>query len=151
MQTQLMRAPPCAATRRACRGHMADVEKMHKFFSQTAYYEMPQRGGTKVKRRSVLPSANPSSLAGKDLDKLQFCIVHYAGKVTYTAESWLDKNRGFLQPELAFLAELALCTPLPAGWEAQRDAAGKTSYRNTITNVTVAKHPLQLYAASFTP
>ena len=55
------------------------------------------------------------------------------------------------QPELAFLAEMALCTPLPAGWEAQRDAAGKTSYRNTITNVTVAKHPLQLYAASFTP
>ena len=54
------------------------------------------------------------------------------------------------QPELAFLAEMALCTPLPAGWEAQRDAGGKTSYRNTITNVTVAKHPLQLYAASFT-
>ena len=54
------------------------------------------------------------------------------------------------QPELVFLAEMALCTPLPAGWEARRDAGGKTSYRNTITNVTVAEHPMQIYAASFT-
>ncbi len=79
------------------------VEKLHKFFSQSQYYEKPPRGGGTVKRRSVLPSATPASAAGKDLDKLRFSITHYAGKVTYTAEQWLDKNRGFLQPELAFL------------------------------------------------
>jgi len=51
------------------------------------------------------------------------------------------------QPELAFLAELALCLPLPAGWE---PIPGTSSYRNTITKVTVASHPLQLCAAAFT-
>ena len=51
------------------------------------------------------------------------------------------------QPELAFLAELALCLPLPAGWEA---VPGTRSYRNTITRVTVATHPLKLWAAFFT-
>jgi len=76
---------------------------MHKFFSQSPYYEKPPRGGGAVKRRSVLPSATPASAAGKDLDKVRFSIQHYAGKVTYTAEQWLDKNRGFLQPELSFL------------------------------------------------
>ena len=81
----------------------AYVEKMHKFFSQSPYYEKPPRGGATTKRRSVLPSATPASVKDKDLDKLRFSITHYAGKVTYTTEQWLDKNRGFLQPELAFL------------------------------------------------
>ena len=42
------------------------------------------------------------------------------------------------RPELAFLAELALCLPLPAGWE---PIPGGSSYRNSITKVTVASHP----------
>ena len=50
------------------------------------------------------------------------------------------------RPELAFLAELALCLPLPAGWE----PIPGSSYRNSITKVTVASHPLQLCAAAFT-
>ena len=130
----------------------AYVEKMHKFFVQSPYYEKPARGGVAVKRRSVLPSVasatskdvgtrachdrtprgawdmhsrsaardsllgatllsrarsltrrRPLAARARSADKLQFSITHYAGKVTYTAEAWLDKNRGFLQPDLAFL------------------------------------------------
>ena len=54
------------------------------------------------------------------------------------------------RPELAFLAELALCLPLPAGWEPIPGIPGGSSYRNSITKVTVASHPLQLCAAAFT-
>jgi len=100
------------------------VEKMHKFFSQTPYYEKPSRGGVKVKRRSVLPSALPTSAMGKDLDKLQFSIIHYAGKVTYTAESWLDKNRGFLQPDLAFVLSTSSAPLLQSLFMRRDDAVG---------------------------
>ena len=42
--------------------------------------------------------APPPQLRG-----LQFAIRHYAGTVIYSADSWLDKNRGALQPELVKL------------------------------------------------
>ena len=54
------------------------------------------------------------------------------------------------QPELAFLAELALCTGLPAGWELLPAEQGSlASYRHSVSSVTTAKHPLVAYAASF--
>ena len=76
----------------------AYVEKMHKQFEASEIYKKPSRGGGGGKRGSVADIG-----AKKDLDKLQFVITHYAGEVMYTAESWLDKNRGFLQPDLAML------------------------------------------------
>ena len=36
-------------------------------------------------------------------DELQFLIFHYAGEVRYTALSWMEKNFGRLQPDLALL------------------------------------------------
>ena len=51
-----------------------------------------------MKRRSVLASATPAP-SGKDLDRLQFTVVHYAGKVTYDTQLFLDKNRDYLIPE----------------------------------------------------
>jgi myosin heavy subunit len=76
------------------------VEKMHKMFVGSTIYSKPARGGAATKRKSVLPSSVPQS---RDVDKLQFCVQHYAGNVMYTSVNWLEKNRGFLQPDLAFL------------------------------------------------
>ena len=54
------------------------------------------------------------------------------------------------QPELAFLAELALCVGLPAGWEPMPAEKGSpTCYRHCVSCVTITKHPLAVYAASF--
>ena len=55
---------------------------------------------------------------GKEMDALQFIVVHYAGEVRYTAYNWLDKNRGNLNPELA----LALCLSSSALLSALFDA-----------------------------
>eukprot|EP00322_Chrysochromulina_rotalis_P026702 CAMPEP_0115887378 /NCGR_PEP_ID=MMETSP0287-20121206/31730_1 /TAXON_ID=412157 /ORGANISM="Chrysochromulina rotalis, Strain UIO044" /LENGTH=1428 /DNA_ID=CAMNT_0003343967 /DNA_START=24 /DNA_END=4312 /DNA_ORIENTATION=+ len=111
----------------------AYVEKMHKFFSQSPHYEKPPRGGGKVKRRSVLPSATPASVAGKDLDKVRFSIMHYAGKVTYTAENWIDKNRGFLQPELAFLLSTSSSSLLSSLFTVTPDSRAEKSKTTVLS------------------
>lgn len=122
----------------------AYVEKMHKFFSTSSYYEKPVRAGAAPKRRSVMPSAMPTSVGGKDLDKLRFSIWHYAGKVTYTADAWLDKNRGFLQPELAFLLSNSSSTLLSSlfardGAQAATAKKGSTvlsSFRSSLRSLS---------------
>lgn len=40
---------------------------------------------------------------GKEMDKLQFVIHHFAESVQYTAYKWLDRNRNVLSPELRSL------------------------------------------------
>ena len=53
------------------------------------------------------------------------------------------------QPHLAFVAELALCIELPAGWELVPGEKGApVNYRHVVSNVTTARHPLASYAAS---
>ncbi|KAL1524924.1 hypothetical protein AB1Y20_019801 [Prymnesium parvum] len=53
------------------------------------------------------------------------------------------------QPELVFMAELALCMELPAGWEFRSGGKGALgSYRHTVSNVIIPIHPLAEYAAS---
>ena len=37
------------------------------------------------------------------LDQMSFIVVHFAEAVCYTAEAWLDKNRGYLHPDVAFV------------------------------------------------
>ena len=55
------------------------------------------------------------------------------------------------QPELAFLAELALCVQLPAGWTLVPPpaAGGPLRYRHTISGIMSTTHPLEGFAASF--
>jgi hypothetical protein len=61
------------------------------------------------------------------------------------------------QPELAFLAELALCSALPAGWElvAPAGAVGAASgaapvrYRHVVSGTVHSSHPLEAVAAHF--
>lgn len=55
------------------------------------------------------------------------------------------------QPELAFLAELALCTALPAGWVLAPSATpgGAKRYKNLVSGLTSPTHPLKAYAATF--
>ena len=108
------------------------MDKMHRFFVQSPHYEKPARGGIKVKRRSVLPTATLSAAQGKDLDRLQFTIAHYAGRVTYTAEAWLDKNRGFLQPELAFLMSNSGSGLLQALFKDRAVASADSKKRETV-------------------
>ena len=53
------------------------------------------------------------------------------------------------QPHLVYVAELALCLELPAGWELVRGEKGATNmYRHAVSNVTSARHPLAAYASS---
>ena len=118
------------------------VSKMHKFFAQSPYYAKPERGAGKVKRRSVMPSAQPTP-SSKDIDKLQFSVIHYAGKVTYTAEAWLEKNRGFLQPELAFMMSNSAHPLLPTLFKPKAAGAGEkkketvlASFRNSLRSLS---------------
>ena len=60
------------------------------------------------------------------------------------------------QPELAFLAELALCSPLPAGWSVSASAGGASagntqllSYRHEVSGVVSMTHPLVAFAQRF--
>jgi hypothetical protein len=48
----------------------------------------------------VLLPAVPSF--GK-LDSLNFVVMHFAEAVQYTAIGWLDKNRGYLHPDVAYV------------------------------------------------
>ena len=64
------------------------VEKLHAAFDKNELYSKPKRGG---KGRSA---------SDAEFDKLQFIMTHYAGEVRYTALNWLDKNRGFVNPEI---------------------------------------------------
>ena len=120
--------PRCALPKGS---ELAYVEKMHRFFMANPYYEKPTRGGAKVKRRSVMPSATPTSVAAnKDIDKLQFSITHYAGKVTYDTALFLQKNTDPLHPELLQLMARSECSYLttlfaePAG-EKEAEAGGR--------------------------
>lgn len=56
-----------------------------------------------------------------------------------------------LQPELAFLAELALCVALPAGWAPLSSVAanGLPRYRNLVSGTETTTHPLEAYACEF--
>jgi len=122
----------------------AYVQKMHKFFADSKYYEKPMRGGVREKRRSVMPNAMPDAVKSKDLDKLRFSITHYAGKVTYTADTWLDKNRGFLQPELAFLLSTSDSSLLSSLFSAQsqesqakkKDSTVLSQFRGSLKNLS---------------
>ena len=50
---------------------------------------------------------------------------------------------------MAFIAELALCIELPAGWEVVAgDKGAPVTYRHAVSNVTTSRHPLAAYAAS---
>jgi len=40
---------------------------------------------------------------GGELDRMSFVVVHFAEPVCYTAEGWLDKNRGYLHPDVAYV------------------------------------------------
>lgn len=40
---------------------------------------------------------------GKEMDKLQFVVIHFAEAVQYTAFNWLERNRNILSPELRAL------------------------------------------------
>jgi hypothetical protein len=66
------------------------------------------------------------------------------------------------QPELAFLAELALCSSLPAGWELVPPAGGAAGaapatgvgaasarYRHVVSGTVHLSHPLEAVAAQF--
>ena len=120
------------------------VEKMHARFASSPHYEKPARGKIKAKRRSVVPSASgamgsaSTATAGKDLDVLQFSIAHYAGNVTYTAESWIDKNRGYLAPDLAFLMSTSSSTllstlfPRGSGGESKKSSTVLASFRASL-------------------
>ena len=69
---------------------------------------------------------------------LQFSIAHYAGKVTYTAKSWIDKNRGYLAPDLAFLMSTSSSTLLSAlfprisGGECRKSSTVLASFRSSL-------------------
>lgn len=56
------------------------------------------------------------------------------------------------QPELAFLAEMALCINLPAGWVlvTQTATSGAVAYRNVISGTVTTTHPLEAFAQTFT-
>ena len=55
------------------------------------------------------------------------------------------------QPELSFLSELALCVKLPAGWSIVPPPAsgGPQKYRNAVSGVVTASHPIEGFAAGF--
>ena len=55
------------------------------------------------------------------------------------------------QPELAFLAELALCLALPAGWVLVPPLAAGSAvrYKNVVSGTTTTTHPLEAFAATF--
>jgi len=55
------------------------------------------------------------------------------------------------QPELAFLAELALSLALPAGWVLVPPATrgGPPRYRNSVSGIVTTTHPLVSFAANF--
>ena len=55
------------------------------------------RNGDKIKGKSV----TDKSVA--DLAKVSFVVTHYAGEVVYTADCWLEKNRGSLHEDLRLL------------------------------------------------
>ena len=98
---------------------------------------------TRADRAAAAAAAEQSSRALR-WDALRAC-PRCAVELMHAARTLRIDLRA--RPELAFLAELALCLPLPAGWE---PIPGGSSYRNTITKVTVASHPLQLCAVAFT-
>jgi len=69
------------------------VTRMHEAFDRkNPLYSRPKFGANAV-----------GADLGKEMDKLQFVITHYAEQVQYTAYNWLEKNRGKLSPELTSL------------------------------------------------
>ena len=72
------------------------VDKLHKAFGpqargRSALFIMP-KGGKGVRDAAAIERL-----------RLQFGVRHYGGDVMYTAESWLDKNRGHLPHELGLM------------------------------------------------
>ena len=57
------------------------------------------KGGTQVGERT----GRSFAAQGSRLDRLSFCIVHFAEPVRYSAEGWLAKNVSGLHPDLAFV------------------------------------------------
>ena len=105
--------------------------------------EVQERAASRAERAAAAAAAEQSSRALR-WDALRAC-PRCAVELMHAARALRIDLRA--RPELAFLAELALCLPLPAGWE---PIPGSSSYRNIITKVTVASHPLQLCAVAFT-
>ena len=91
------------------------VSKMHNAF-KSELYSKPRRG-------------KGANLHGKatsaKFDKLQFIFRHYAGEVQYTANRWLEKNRGTLHPDLPKLLASS-SRPLLAALFAERAASDET-------------------------
>lgn len=57
------------------------------------------KGGTQVGERT----GRFFAAQGSRLDRLSFCVVHFAEPVRYSAEGWLAKNVSGLHPDLAFV------------------------------------------------
>ncbi len=113
------------------------VDKLHALFSKgkpkaSHCYDKLKRakGGKLVGEASAKEF---ESLGTRELDELSFVVVHYAEPVKYTADGWLDKNRGYLHPELAFVLSQSASTLVRELYPASAcDVAKKSSVSSTF-------------------
>ena len=78
------------------------VDKLGMAFMKEGYdcFDRPKRakGGVAGEKHGT-----PFPSHGAQLDRLAFVVVHYAEAVCYTVDGWLDKNRGYLHPDVAYV------------------------------------------------
>ena len=119
------------------------VDKLHALFAKGKPKDTPVYDKLKRAKGGLVGERTGREFPshGKDLDPLNFVVVHYAEPVCYTADGWLDKNRGYLHPDLALIlsnSSSALVQALfpPSSVDTSKKASVSATFRKSLRQLS---------------